>query len=286
MKKTILLSLLTICTLSLNAQNLDNLSTKELEERIVWFQECFNDMSLPQPHEDTITLSNGKVIKVLAQSDFERSAFVSADQLLADIQEWRDSPYLWQMKHRRNNAAVMDGKDLSKWEIKNFEQISQSYFENSASTYHIAAHGLVDERGVATDGIQIDGQRLNAAETAEFIIASMKDAFHYIINVKELPFVVIVHSCHVADGEDNFSSQLSKELAKYIPNATVVGAPQTVYCLEENGKYTEYAAPSNQLNQDNPQKLKWKTYKNGVNTQQGKYDYKETVSVVQKAQEK
>ena len=280
--KKILLVLMAVCSLSINAQTEEDV--RKLKEEIIKFHECFfNTKSLPKSHEETITLSSGKKITMLAQSDYKRSAFVSVDKLLEDVRLWKMSPYLWQMNHSKNNSAIMDGKDLSKWEINSFNQIAESYFKNSVSTYHIAAHGLVDHTGTATDNILIGGQTLNAEETAELIINSMQGTFHHVINAEDQPFVVVVHCCHTADGENNFSSQLSKILAEYIPNVSVVGAPNVVYCKKtEDGKYTEFVTTDEyEAKKENPRQLKWKVYKNGKETDQGRYGYLETVTAIQ-----
>lgn len=282
MKKIVTISLLILCTLGVYAQDFDKMSNEEKRKLIKEYHACFIQLSLPASHEETITLSSGKTIRVLAQSDFERSAFVSVEKLLEDVRLWKMSPYLWRMNHSKNNSAVMDGKDLTQWEINSFYEIAESYFKDCSSTYHIAAHGLVTKEGQALDRIKIDGKYLDAAETAEFIILSMNETFHHIITVEEQPFVVVVHSCTVAQGEDNFTSQLSKELAKYIPNVSVVGAPDVVRCTVINDKYTELVVPNNQAKTENPQRLKWKVYRNGKNTNQGQYDYLKTVSVIQK----
>lgn len=282
MKKILLLALMAVFSLSIIAQTEEDV--KKLKEEIIKFHECFyNTLSLPKSHEETITLSSGKKITMLAQSDYERSAFVSVDKLLEDVRLWKMSPYLWQRNHSKSNSAIMDGKDLSEWEINSFNQIADSYFKNSVSTYHIAAHGLVDNTGAATNSILIGGQTLNASETAELIINSMQGTFHHVINAEDQPFVVVVHCCHTAEGENNFSSQLSKILAEYIPNVSVVGAPDVVYCWEtEDGKYTEFITTEDEWQKENPRQLKWKVYKNGKETDQGRYDYLETVSAIQK----
>ena len=282
MKKILLLSIMAVFSLSINAQTEEDI--KKLKDEIIKFHECFyNTLSLPKSHEETIKLSSGKTIKMLAQSDYERSAFVSVDKLLEDVRQWKMSPYLWQRNHSKSNSAIMDGKDLSEWEINSFNQIAESYFKNSVSTYHIAAHGLVDHTGAATNSILIGGQILNASETAELIINSMQGTFHHVINAENQPFVVVVHCCHTADGENNFSSQLSKKLAEYIPNVSVVGAPNVVYCQKtEDGKYTEFVTTNeHEAKKENPRQLKWKVYKNGKETDQGRYGYLETVSAIQ-----
>ena len=157
MKKTFLISLLALCTLSLNAQTVkENMTDEEYSERLLWLKGCFEKLSRPEPHNETYTLSSGKTIELKAQSDYKRSAFVSADQLLQDLREWRQSPYTWQLRHRKNNQAIMDGRDLSSWEVNGFDEISQAYFKDCQSTYHIAAHGLLSQDGVVGDGIMID----------------------------------------------------------------------------------------------------------------------------------
>lgn len=286
MKKTFLISLLALCTLSLNAQTVkENMTDEEYSERLLWLKGCFEKLSRPEPHKETYTLSTGKTIELKAQSDYKRSAFVSADQLLQDLREWRQSPYTWQLRHRKNNQAIMDGRDLSNWEINSFDQISQAYFKDCQSTYHIAAHGLLSQDGVVGDGIMIDGQILNAAETAELIIKSMYDQFHDIIAEEKQPFTVVVHSCNVAQGENNFAAQLSKILSESIPNVAVVGAPDVVYCQIQDGKYTEYVSTPSTIQTNNPVKQKWHVYRNGRNTGEGRYDYRETVQAIQKPKE-
>lgn len=281
MKKILLLALMAVFSLSINAQTEEDV--KKLKEEIIKFHECFyNTLSLPKSHEETITLSSGKKITMLAQSDYKRSAFVSVDKLLEDVRLWKMSPYLWQMNHSKNNSAIMDGKDLSEWEINSFNQIAESYFKNSVSTYHIAAHGLVYPTGEAANNILIGGQTLNAEETAELIINSMQGTFHHVINAEDQPFVVVVHCCHTAKGENNFASQLSKKLAEYIPNVSVVGASDLVYCEKtKDGKYTEFVTSEDEAERENPQPMKWKVYKNGKETGQGRYGYLETVSAIQ-----
>ena len=286
MKKTFLISLLALCTLSLNAQTVkEDMTDEEYSERLLWLKGCFEKLSRPAPHKETYTLSTGKTIELKAQSDYKRSAFVSADQLLQDLREWRQSPYTWQLRHRKNNQAIMDGRDLSSWEVNGFDEISQAYFKDCQSTYHIAAHGLLSQDGMVGDGIMIDGQILNAAETAELIIKSMYDQFHDIIAEEKQPFTVVVHSCNVAQGDNNFAAQLSKILSESIPNVAVVGAPDVVYCQIQDGKYTEYVSTPTTIQTNNPVKQKWHVYRNGRNTGEGRYDYRETVQAIQKPKE-
>lgn len=266
-------------------------TVEELEAEIRHVHECFfNLRSQKQLCNESYTLSSGKVVHAMARNDFERSVFVSADETLREVLEWKESPYLWQLRHQKNGGkAIIDTQDLSKWEVDSFGMIAENYFKDSPSTFHIASHGLVDSDGTSAGLIKIGGQELNAAETAELIRQSMLvrtdkgDApFDAIINVEHQEFVVVVHSCHSAEGEKNFASELSKELGKFLDNVTVVGAPDVVFCsLDENGQYQEYVTTKAEVQNLNPGKKAWKAYKNGLDTGLGQQDYHATVKAIQ-----
>ena len=278
---------------------------QKLAEQDRFFQalhQCFNDLSEPEPHNEVFTLSNGKTISTISQNDYARSAFVSADKTLEDIRLWRDSPYLWRMKHRISGKTLSDDRDLSSWEIDNVDKISKQYFESGESTFHIAAHGLVtDSQHTPANKIRIGGQDLDAKETAELILLSMNISwakhnnqeprswnglFQRTINSEHQPFTIVVHSCHSAVGENNFAQQLSVELAKAIDNVNVVGAPDTVYCeMDANGNYREVIASDYEIKHAaNPRQQRWKVYKNGKETGEGDYDYVSTVKKIQSQQ--
>lgn len=249
------------------------------------YQKCFHDnFSNPNPHKETYTLSSGKVVSALAQSDYGRSQFTSVDEFIEDVKLWSDSPYLWELKHKKSSKALSDDRDLSKWEIDSFSQISQEYFSEGGETFHIAAHGLVDERNAATNQIRIGGQDLNAQETAEFILKSMHDVFHNILNAGSKPFTIVIHSCHSAEGPNNFTQELSRILGKDIKNLYVVGAPDVVYCNIENGKYNEYIAERGNTYNPNPNKKNWAVYKNGGIVELGRQTYQETIRQIQHTQ--
>ncbi len=280
-----------LCPIAGRAQDIDKKSDEETKKEILDFWKCFEEFSRPAPHQKTITLSTGKTVPFLFQSDFKRASFVSVDSLLNDVRQWYESPYLWQLKRQKNNLAISDTKDLTKWEVSGFKDIADSYFKDNDFTFHIAAHGLVESTGDAANCIKIGGQELDAAETAELIIKSMNDLFHNVLAANGKPFVVAVHSCHSADGEDNFASRLSKELESRMPrenkdvpvnNIYVVGAPDLVYCSIDGKKYTEYVTTEDQIGREAPRKENWKVYKNGKNTGQGQSDIRKTIAAVQR----
>lgn len=246
----------------------------QLNKQIAAFQKCFNEMSRPALHDEVIRLSNGKIIRTRGQSDFSRSQFTSVDALLENVKLWKDSPYLWQARQKLGRKTLMDVNDLTDWEVKSLPSISSEYFEEGQSAFHIAAHGLVEPDGAPANAIQMGGETLNAQETAELILQSMCKEYHSLIEVKNEPFVVVLHCCHSAKGSNNFAQQLSKELSKYIKQVAVIGAPGIVYCEQTaDGKYTESVTPQ----VGSQQQLPWKVYQNGTESMTGASDYKQTI---------
>ena len=254
--------------------------TKEeiLDKQILEYWECFKKLSKPAPHDQVITLSNGKQIGLLSQTDFARSAFVSVDQLLKDMQLWYNSTYLWQSRQKKSTTTLMDTHEISEWELNSLGEISDEYFKSGDNTYHVVAHGLVNSNGISAGSISMGGQTLDAKETAELILLQMEEKYQIMLNTRKQPFVVVLHSCNSAQGENSFAKQLSEELAKQIDNVAVVGAPDAVYAeMDENGKYTEMVSSVRAIKQNKPERKNWLVFQNGKQAMQGTPDYKSTV---------
>lgn len=277
--KLVITTLLTVCLMPL----VYGQTVEDLEEKVKRFHECFfNTVSRPDPHEETYKLSSGKEVTMLAQSDFARSTFVSVDNTLREVISWKESPFMWQIMHQKTSKAIMDGLDLTDWEINSFEDIADNYFKDSPSTFHIAAHGLIDSANTPLNQIRIGGVDLNAYETAELMLLSMQEQFHAVINAEHQKFVVVVHCCSSAVGDRNFSQELSSILSEYMDNVTVVGAPDTVFCkYDENGNYQEFITSNKEIKKSNPSLQNWRTYKNGKETHQGQRDYSATIKSIQ-----
>lgn len=293
--KLLLLSGVLFVTLgTVSSWSQDHPTEDEIDALIKEMHECFIDLSLPKPHAKTYHLSSGKTVEVQSQNDYERSAFVSADKTLEDILLWKSSPYLWEQQHRKNGHAIMDRKELSDWELQNFNQIADSYFKGTSSTFHLAAHGLVDPENADSGHIRIGGQDLDVKETAELIKLSInesKDGFQHIINGEEQKFVIVLHSCHTAEGENSFAKQLSEELGDFLPDAYVIGAPDLVVCSMDFDKkeYKECVASEQEMRRAGTRgeieyKQKWRVFKEGQDTGLGDIDYKTSVLNAQKAQ--
>ena len=268
--------------------------TVETLRKIKVVYDCFREASDPKPRSENFILSSGKKVSSIVQCDFGNQKFLSADEMLRDISLWKNSPYLWKLKHRKGSKMLSDDRDLSEWEINSVDKIAKTYFEEGDAVFHIAAHGLVYQDNTPANCIRVGGQDLDAAETAELIKLSWKgpfkeSVFHQLINLnqseqifeKQQPFTIVVHSCHSAEGEDNFAQQLSVELSKYLDNVRVIGAPDVVWCTEINGKYTEEISSMNAKGEPVGPPKRWRVYKNGQDTGQGEFDYRSTVRRIQ-----
>ena len=251
-------------------------TVEDLKQELQKFQECFEELSMPQAHNKEYVLSNGKQVSLLEQNDFKRAAFVSVDALLERVKAWKESPFAAVSQERK---TLMDGQDLSNWEINGIRDISNEYFNQGDDAFHIAAHGLVDQSDLSSQGIKMGGQTLNAEEAAELIILSM-NGYHNMLNIERKPFTVVLHCCSSGKGEDNFASRLSVALAKQIENVAVVAAPDIVYCaMDDKGKYTEYVTSDAAIKRKNvtDEKQNWRVFKSGTSYMEGTVDYKTTV---------
>lgn len=247
----------------------------ELDAAILEFKRCFEKLSMPEVHNSTYELSTGKRIRVLAQSDFERSAFSTVDAMLENIDKLKDSFFF-----SANRKLLMDGKDLSKWEVESIRDISNEYFKTGEYAFHLAAHGLVNPDGTSSEGVKIDGQELNADETAELLLLSMEKNYHHVLNSMYKPFTVVLHCCNSAKGTNSFAARLSAALSKHLDNVAVVAAPDIVYCTQDaNGKYTERVTSENAIKNGSYDKEKkdWIVFKNGAKLMTGTTDYGTTV---------
>lgn len=265
-----------ICLLMLCGNLSAQKTVEEVKRELKAFQECFEKLPMPWVHTKDYVLSNGKQISLLEQSDFKRAAFASADALLERVKAWKESRF---MSVDPGRKTLMDGQDLSNWEINNIRDISNEYFKDSKNAFHLAAHGLVDEAGVSTQTIKMGGQTLNAKEAAELIVLSLQ-GYHNYLNIDQEPFTIVLHSCSSGKGDNSFAAQLSSELAKQIDNVAVVAAPDIVYCtMNEQGKYTECVISNDAIKRNNVagEKQNWRVFKNGRTFLTGTADYKSTV---------
>lgn len=247
-----------LCVLLLHGMSVYAQTLEEIERQILEYQKCFNKQSAPNEHDNTYKLSDNKSIPVIEQTDFSMAKFVSMDKNLENV-----------------NLMLMDRRDLTKWEVRSAKKIMKEYFQQP-NTFHIAAHGLVDQEGASTQTIKMGGQILTAQETADLILQTLQN-YNIILDVKEVPFSVVLHSCKSGMGTNSFAHQLSVILSTKIKNVAVIAAPDLIMAtLDENGKYGE-AIVSSPKNKRPSSWKKWKVFKDGKDYMEGTNDYKTTV---------
>jgi len=252
---------------------------EQLKEQILAYQKCVEEKSLPDYHHVKRVLSNGKIINVAEQTDFFRytERFTSVDAFLENPEEWVNSVYMSQVK-KGSNKGLIDTNGLSEWEVNNIRAISNEYFKSTDNTFHIVAHGLINPHGNSANKLLMGGQELNAKEIGELILQTMEGVNHILLNAAEKPFVIVLHSCNSAEGENSFAQQLSAELSKSIDNVAVVGAPDAIYCeMDEKGNYTEKVSSISAIKRNQPERKNWLVFQNGKEVIEGTADYKTTV---------
>ena len=254
---------------------------KKKQEMLKYKHCIFENLSKPETHQETYELKSGKTISVLSQSDYSRDAFATTDEILKEFAEWKNSPYYYRLNHRTSGKALLDSEEMDMWVKNSFDKIAKSYFEDNKDSFHITAHGLTGADG-AGDKIRINGQELDAKETAELVFASMLEEYNTILNIQDKPFTIVLHSCNTAAGDNNFAMQLSRELSSKLDNVYVVGAPDYVWAnITPEGKYEEYVASEDGVKWYTPEKKNWVVYKNGKDTGQGRQGYSETLKTIQ-----
>lgn len=244
---------LLLCGSSICAQTLE-----EINRQILEYQRCFNEYSKLTPQDNVYKLPNNKNVSVVEQTDFSMAKFVSMDKNLENV-----------------NLMLMDKRDLPKWEVRSAKTIMKEYFRQP-NTFHIAAHGLEDPNGTSTQTILMGGQSLTAKETAVLMLETMQD-YNIILDAKEVPFSVVIHSCKSGMGDNSFAQQLSAILSESIENVAVIAAPDLILTtLDESGKYSE-AVISSPKNTSPSSWKNWKIFKNGMSYMEGTTDYKTTI---------
>lgn len=222
-------------------------------------REVLSDMTPSGPSAHVYTLSDGTRVGLLERKNIDKSVFVSIDSFLGGIMGLDNTPYFgWQKQ------MLIDGKDLP-FTIREVGDIADRYFEQGNRVFHLTSHGLVvPETGAPSNAIRIGGNRLDASQAGELILASLSPEGIRRINTSGKSYAVVLHCCKVGAGEDSFAAALSKILSQAIPGAFVVASPDIVEAYWAKGVYTERIATPG---------MSWKVFKDGNITPEGGTDY-------------
>ena len=196
---------------------------QQINEEILKYERCFEQLSHPEPKTVNHQLSDGTNIDVVQRTDYRNKRFLQADP---DV--------------RRLNVNIMDNQDLTQWEIQEASRIFDDAF-GVGPAFNIFAHGISDPEGGST-GVRIGGKDLTPQQTAELILRTLDD-YELVLNAYDRPFPIELHTCNSAKGSDPFAAQLQREISKHIKNAVVIAADAPVYAqIDADGNYIETIA--------------------------------------------
>lgn len=227
-------------------------SPEEVKE-IAAFENCFPQLSKPQPHRVKHTLKGGEAVTTVERTDFKNHRFVMAGP-----------------DNNRLNIALVDKSGL-RYSDSDIESMLDDQFATGPG-FHLNAHGVTDANGNPI-GIEMDGKVLNARQTVELIMQTLDD-FNIVLDAMKYPFPIVLHTCNSGKGDGNsFAAEVSRLMAEKIANATVVAADDVVYAAVAPGYYEEgVGADQNHESAQRP----WRIFRNGE-TWIGNKSYKKTM---------
>ena len=229
-----------------------NYSKEEISE-IADFENCFPQLSNPQPHKVKHTLQGGETVTTIERSDFKNHRFVMADP-----------------DNNKLNIAIVDKTGL-RYSDRDIESMLDDQFATGPGL-HLNAHGVTDTAGRPI-GVEMDGKVLDAKQTVELIMQTLND-FNIVLDAMKYPFPIMLHTCNSGKGDDNsFAAEVSRLMSEKIANSTVVAADDVVYAAVAPGYYEEgVGADQNHIDSQRP----WKIFSNGE-TWIGNKSYKKTM---------
>lgn len=228
---------------------------QQINEEILKYEQCFEQLSHPEPKSVSHQLKDGTSVEVIQRTDYRNKRFLQADP---DV--------------RQLNVNIMDNQDLTNWEMQEASKIFDDAF-GVGPAFNIYAHGICDPEGNSS-GVRLNGKDLTPAQTAELILRTLDD-YELVLNAYNRPFPIVLHTCTSAKGSNPFAAQLQREISKHIKNAVVVAADAPVYAqIDSKGIYLETI--SNPPLKANAIGRKWIAFdSNGA--RQTSPDWKETV---------
>lgn len=209
--------------------------TEEQRRKIAAFENCFPQLSKPEPHKVVNDIKGVGKITTVGRSDFKYHRFQTSD-----------------VTPGKNDIAIVDktGLKMSDRDIK--EMLNDQF--SKAPGFQFNSHG-------SENGVIIDGRQLNAEQTAGLILDNMQN-FNLVLNAKGDPLPVVLHCCECAKGgENSFAAELSRELSKYMGNVTVIASDKVI----EGRNYTDghYEEVLIDANGKEAADQTWMMFKNG-----------------------
>ena len=215
--RNIILICMALLPFAISAQDI-----KSLEEKILEFDECFRELSHPEPKLVEHPVTGGGIVTVMQRTDYAKQSFLQADPTIDKM-----------------SVSIYDIEAADEFGFK--EEDINTVFDwtfNAGFAFNVFAHGIVDEEGKSS-GVSIDNKDLTPEQLTDLIFNALSD-YEIIINTRGNPYPIILHSCSCAkEGEDSYAARLSRLVAKKMPNAYIIAAQGPVVLSYNGGKYDE-----------------------------------------------
>lgn len=257
-------------SISVRAQN------GEITERdILNLRSCYEKLKSHGLQEDTIDI-DGDIYNLMSERDFARENIMVSDK--EELQKLADKISYESYGVKGKFGSIVDWKSMTKLFGNNriqAEQASMSYTQEG--TFQLMCHGLSDQSHNSLNKVYLDGKEVDADRAAKIILTEM-EGYDIISKYIDRPLVVVVHACGVGGKSDtSFASRLSECLAEKSPNIYVVAAPANVYPSAKTWpSYKEYVLD------DKGKAVNWNCFHGGKFITEGKKDFAETVTFLQK----
>lgn len=224
--------------------------TEEQRRKIAAFENCFPQLSKPEPHRAVHDIKGVGKITTFDRSDFKYHRFQTAD-----------------LTPGNNDIGIVDNAGLKMSDADIKEMLNDQFAK--APGFHLNAHGN-------QNGVIIDGRQLNARQTADLILDNLQN-FNLVLNAKEDALPVVLHCCECAKGgENSFAAELSRILSKSMGNVTVIASDKVIESRNfTDGSYEEKLIGANGKEAADQT---WMIFKNGK-LRRGANGYKATMDV-------
>ena len=242
---------------------------------ILDLKSCYEKLKSHGLQEKSIDI-DGEVYNLMSERDFAHENIMVSDK--EELQKLADKISYESYGIKGKFGNIVDWRSMTKLFGNNriqAEQAVMSYTQDG--TFQLMCHGITDQNHNSLNEVRLDGKEVDADRAAEIILKEMEN-YDIISIYNDRPLVVVIHACGVGSKSDaSFDSRLSQRLAEKSPNIYVVAAPAKVYpSVKTWPSYKEYVLD------DKGKTVNWNCFHRGKFITEGKKDFAETVTMLQK----
>ena len=268
MKRALVISFI-LLSLGIQAQTEKTTAKDILNLKLCYEKNKSNDLQ-----EKSIDI-DGEVYNVMSERNFADENIMVSDK--EELQKLADLISYETVGVKGKFGRIIDWKSVNELFGSRIqaEQASMNYMQDG--TFQLLCHGVSDQSHNSLDKISLDGKAVDAERAAKIILKEM-EGYDIITKYTNRPLVVVIHACGVGGKSDaSFASRLSECLAEKSPNIYVVAAPAKVYPSAKTWpSYKEYVLD------DKGKAVNWNCFHGGKFITEGKKDFAETVTFLQK----